>query len=175
MCYTAVLGRLITLEHSVVSQHRSDPKPIVSEDILPALRLNEAMDLIVAPGLDGRFVPPERERNQLRRVTHTSEALDGDKPVQGVEMRAQSPPCRCIFARSSARIQRLPLSSPRPSASESDSSSPDLRFFLSVSLSRALWFGSDVSRPFGSPRPDRRVPASGLYLDHTRPIRFPSD
>src|SRR5215831_3507186 len=35
--------------------------------------------------------------------------------------------------------------------------------------------GSDVSRPFGSPRPDRRVPASGLYLDHTRPIRFPSD
>ena len=83
MCYTAVSGRLITLEHSVVSQHRSDPKPIVSEDILPALRLNEAMDLIVAPGLDGRFVPPERERNQLRRVAHTSEALDGDKPIQG--------------------------------------------------------------------------------------------
>jgi hypothetical protein len=84
MCYEAVLGRLITLEHTVVSQHRSDSKPIVAKDILPALPLNEAMRLIVAPYLDGGFVPPERERNQLRGVTHTSEALDGDKPVQGL-------------------------------------------------------------------------------------------
>jgi hypothetical protein len=81
MCYAAVLGRLITLEHSIVSQHCSDSKSIVSKGILPALLLNEAMDLIVAPRLDSGFVPPERERNQLRRVTSSSEALDGDKPV----------------------------------------------------------------------------------------------
>jgi enolase len=46
--------------------------------------LNEAMDLIVAPGLDGRFVPPERERNQFRRVTHTSEALDGEQLMKTI-------------------------------------------------------------------------------------------
>ena len=81
MCYAAVLGRLLTLEHSVVSQYCSDPKPIVAKDILSALRLNEAMDLIVALRGDGGFVPPERERNKLRRIIHTSEAFDGNKPV----------------------------------------------------------------------------------------------
>jgi hypothetical protein len=56
---------MIALEHSVVSQHCGDPKPIISKDILPALGLNVAMDLIVAPRLDGGFVPPERERAPL--------------------------------------------------------------------------------------------------------------
>jgi hypothetical protein len=55
---------MIAPEHSVVSQHCGDPKPIISKDILPALGLNVAMDLIVAPRLDGGFVPPERERNK---------------------------------------------------------------------------------------------------------------
>jgi hypothetical protein len=72
---------MIALEHSVVSQHCGDPKPIISKDILPALGLNVAMDLIVAPRLDGGFVPPERERNKLRQIIHTSEAFDGNKPV----------------------------------------------------------------------------------------------
>jgi hypothetical protein len=75
MRYAAVLGRLITLEHSIVSQHCSDPKPIVSKYIPPALRLNKTMDLIVAPRLDSGFVPPERECNQLRRVTHKVTAI----------------------------------------------------------------------------------------------------
>jgi hypothetical protein len=83
MCYAAVLERLITLEHTVVAQHCRDPKPIISKDILPALSLNVAMNLIVAPRVDGGFVPPERERNELRRIIDTLEALDGDKPVQG--------------------------------------------------------------------------------------------
>jgi hypothetical protein len=52
MCCAAVVGRLIALELSVVSQHDGDPKPIVPKDILTALRLNETMDLIVAPRLD---------------------------------------------------------------------------------------------------------------------------
>jgi hypothetical protein len=96
MCCAAVVGRLIALELSVVSQHDGAPKPIVPKDNLTALRLNETMDLIVAPArlapgspradaadaydLGKIYCPPSWQEPRLKhRLLPTNRFDDGER------------------------------------------------------------------------------------------------
>jgi len=54
-----------TFVHAIISEDLCDAQSVVAEDSGSSLGLCRSMQRTIAPGADGFFVAPERERKQL--------------------------------------------------------------------------------------------------------------
>ena len=81
----AVRRHLLAVAHAIVADDAGNAQAIVGEHLGAAFGLRRPMRLDIAPGLDRRFVPPERQRENLATLIETLEALDRDESVDLVE------------------------------------------------------------------------------------------
>src|SRR5690348_16677303 len=68
MNLTGVRRNLGPVVHAIIATDLSDPKPVVLEDAVAALRLRLPMVRVRPPALHRLLVPPERQREDLARI-----------------------------------------------------------------------------------------------------------
>src|SRR5262249_3976210 len=78
---STVAGHFGAVVHGVIAQDAGDADPVVREHLAASQSLGHPVLFLLPPGVDGLFVAPERQRQQLARLIEAFEALDRNKTV----------------------------------------------------------------------------------------------
>jgi hypothetical protein len=76
MACATIARRLRAILHPIISDDRSDTKPVVGEHLAPSGSLGATMFLDIAPRRDSFLIPEERQREDLARLGQALEPLD---------------------------------------------------------------------------------------------------